>query len=1127
MEAYETLGILGEGTYGVVVKARSRVTGKLVAIKRFKQTEQDDHVRKTSTREVRMLQLLRHPNVIRLEDVFRREGKLYLVFEFIDHTILQLLETTTRGLSHRELRRYTYQLLRGIEFCHKHNVIHRDVKPENVLIDESGMLKLCDFGFARQMSAKGKYTDYVATRWYRAPELLVGDVSYGKPVDVWALGCMFAELSDGQPLFPGESDLDQLCLILQTCGPVPARMVSIFEHNPLYNGISFPHTGILYTLRERYHRESDDWLGFLSSCLHPDPAQRLTCTELMELPYFNRDGFRERYEAELRAATGLPQLRTTPITSAPSPTRRRVSGQTAGVDITKADTIPSPKNRLSSEIVSPKLQTQLSLGSTNSTSGAGHLSKAAPDATAHEASAATTAASKSKAPIAQPPGPSPSHASSPSDQSVQLPMILPGNSERAAIMALAEYVHPTSNTAATAVASSTVGLARTGDEGPAPLDLLAYSCGAVAPLAPPSALASPVSNTPGARDRKSKRQSTNTDGELQLRGGVCTSHGADADTGKRVGGGGGGGRPLASATLPPGGTRSGDGDGGGYVRGAGRASELTNSSLPLVMPMHGDAGASAVATTAAALGKDGGETAVPIHGGAMPPSPRKPTPAAAAACPPSLTATRVAPLAERLPDLSAPSLHLPRPAELEQPQPRSPPSAEASMMSSVRGRARNPLAAPPAEHDSVPRGRSNPAEAGGAAKARRGLPISNSSAVATAAHVASEVKRRKLAKRKKDSGRALDHVGTSPDDTNALRRSLPSQTAEVDAVVHGSKLAASPSLSHAVELQQQQHLMAPEASRSHAADPYTHSVGAGPSAAAAAATHHRNIDAQGPLPRKERRSKPLAGSTPVLQGSDTRSRAPAPPPASLLPPQPPLEGSAQPDGGAAQRATATLLALSALRSIAGPQTGNAGGGEADKYNYAAHARTHGGEVISPAMGGGGDGPSAKGSTTNRARRPLGVYTLHNAGREGEEAETARRVQEKTRGSQGAAASSIAGTDRSTTSSSYHATGSMHGPPYAPFARASKLESELAGAGAPVRPALRKLRKKTNDPRGSGATSTATTITVKSSSTARTSIGSVRQLPAQHAKEREEGGPHGDGPAHPAGAATAAAPYTSR
>ncbi|ORC87420.1 putative mitogen-activated protein kinase, putative,kinase [Trypanosoma theileri] len=300
MEGYETLGVLGEGTYGVVVKARHRATGRLVAIKKYKQAEDDDHVRKTSLREIRVLKQLRHPNVISLLDVFRRDGKLYLVFEYVENTILQLIEEKRHGLPPEDVRRYTYQLLNGVDYCHAHNIIHRDVKPENILVSKEGLLKLCDFGFARQLSSKGKYTDYVATRWYRAPELLVGDVSYGKAVDVWAIGCIFSELSDGQPLFPGESDLDQLSLILRTCGPVPNRMVDIFEHNSLYRRVMFPSTPIELTLRQRFHKFPEPWLEFLTSCLRTDPAERPSCAALMNFPYFTEDNFRAEYEVELR-----------------------------------------------------------------------------------------------------------------------------------------------------------------------------------------------------------------------------------------------------------------------------------------------------------------------------------------------------------------------------------------------------------------------------------------------------------------------------------------------------------------------------------------------------------------------------------------------------------------------------------------------------------------------------------------------------------------------------------------------------------------------------------------------------------------------------------------------------------
>jgi len=124
--------------------------------------------------------------------------------------LLEILEEKPNGLPQEIVRNYIYQLLKAIEFCHRHQVIHRDIKPENLLINpQTGDLRLCDFGFARILNANSKspLTDYVATRWYRSPELLLGD-NYGKEVDIWAVGCIMGEISDGDPLFPGESEID-------------------------------------------------------------------------------------------------------------------------------------------------------------------------------------------------------------------------------------------------------------------------------------------------------------------------------------------------------------------------------------------------------------------------------------------------------------------------------------------------------------------------------------------------------------------------------------------------------------------------------------------------------------------------------------------------------------------------------------------------------------------------------------------------------------------------------------------------------------------------------------------------------------------------------------------------------
>lgn len=129
----------------------------------------------------------------------------------------------------------TYQTLKGVAYCHSQGCLHRDIKPENILLTAEGQVKLCDFGFARMLSPGEIYTDYVATRWYRAPELLVGDTQYGTPVDVWAVGCVCAELIRGNALWPGRSDVDQLYLIRKTLGDFIPRHHTVFSQNEYFN----------------------------------------------------------------------------------------------------------------------------------------------------------------------------------------------------------------------------------------------------------------------------------------------------------------------------------------------------------------------------------------------------------------------------------------------------------------------------------------------------------------------------------------------------------------------------------------------------------------------------------------------------------------------------------------------------------------------------------------------------------------------------------------------------------------------------------------------------------------------------------------------------------------------------
>ncbi|XP_021358799.1 cyclin-dependent kinase-like 2 isoform X3 [Mizuhopecten yessoensis] len=301
MEKYENLGLVGEGSYGMVLKCRHKETGQLVAIKKFLESEDDKMVKKIALREVRMLKQLRHDHLVNLIEVFRRKKRLYLVFEFVDHTVLDELEKCPNGLDENTVRRILWQVLKGIEFCHVHNIIHRDIKPENILVSKSGIVKLCDFGFARTLAQPGEtYTDYVATRWYRAPELLVGDTKYGRAVDVWAIGCLLAEMLTGEPLFPGESDIDQLYHIVKCFGNLTQRHKEVFLNNPMFVGMRTPEVREVSPLEKKFTRISSFSLDVMKQCLRLDPDDRPSCSQLLKHEFFNKDGFCARFSQDLK-----------------------------------------------------------------------------------------------------------------------------------------------------------------------------------------------------------------------------------------------------------------------------------------------------------------------------------------------------------------------------------------------------------------------------------------------------------------------------------------------------------------------------------------------------------------------------------------------------------------------------------------------------------------------------------------------------------------------------------------------------------------------------------------------------------------------------------------------------------
>merc|ERR1719228_2232390 len=180
-------------------------------MKKIRLETEAEGVPSTAIREISLLKELEHPNVVSLIDVIHTNRKLYLVFEFIDMDLRKFMDSTVDPMPEDLVRSYIWQLLEGIAYCHSHRVLHRDLKPQNLLIDSSGRIKLADFGLARAFGVPVRtYTHEVVTLWYRAPEVLLGSKFYSTSVDTWSLGCIFAEMLTRRPLFPGDSEIDEL-----------------------------------------------------------------------------------------------------------------------------------------------------------------------------------------------------------------------------------------------------------------------------------------------------------------------------------------------------------------------------------------------------------------------------------------------------------------------------------------------------------------------------------------------------------------------------------------------------------------------------------------------------------------------------------------------------------------------------------------------------------------------------------------------------------------------------------------------------------------------------------------------------------------------------------------------------
>nr|XP_026265547.1 mitogen-activated protein kinase 15 [Urocitellus parryii] len=288
---------LGKGAYGIVWKAVDQRTGEVVAIKKIFDAFRDQTDAQRTFREIMLLREFGdHPNIIRLLDVIPAENDrdIYLVFEFMD-TDLNAVIRKGSVLEDTHKRFIFYQLLQATRFLHSGHVIHRDQKPSNVLLDANCRVKLCDFGLARSLSnlpegpEGGALTEYVATRWYRAPEVLLSSPWYTLGVDMWSLGCILGEMLKGQPLFPGTSTVHQLELILETIPPPT-------EEDLRALGAGYSCT-LLHLLGSRPQQSLDDILppdtppdalDLLRKLLVFAPSKRLSAAQALQHPYVRR-----------------------------------------------------------------------------------------------------------------------------------------------------------------------------------------------------------------------------------------------------------------------------------------------------------------------------------------------------------------------------------------------------------------------------------------------------------------------------------------------------------------------------------------------------------------------------------------------------------------------------------------------------------------------------------------------------------------------------------------------------------------------------------------------------------------------------------------------------------------------
>eukprot|EP00903_Cladosiphon_okamuranus_P005417 g5403.t1 len=283
MNRYTLTKKLGDGTYGSVVKAVNRQTGEEVAVKKMKKlfTSWEECMQ---LREVKSLKKLSHPNIVKLKEVIRENDELFFVFEFMEGNLFELMQDRGRTFPEPKIRNIMFQMMQAIAFMHKHGFFHRDIKPENTLI-KGDTVKVADFGLARETRSRPPYTDYVSTRWYRAPEVLMRSTHYNSPIDTWACGCIMAELFSMGALFPGTSEADQVYKICSVLGTPTAETWP--EGLKLAAQMQFRYPPFVPTpLAQLIPSASYEALALLTDLLQFDPYRRPTASQALKYTFF-------------------------------------------------------------------------------------------------------------------------------------------------------------------------------------------------------------------------------------------------------------------------------------------------------------------------------------------------------------------------------------------------------------------------------------------------------------------------------------------------------------------------------------------------------------------------------------------------------------------------------------------------------------------------------------------------------------------------------------------------------------------------------------------------------------------------------------------------------------------------